>query len=77
MTDLESMIMRDIEDDSSIDANDIVLRTASRGFLKKRKTIHVEGFVNTELAREKVTKIAEHHAGDNFSVSNELAVAKK
>ena len=74
MSDVIDMIQRDIEDDDSIKSHDIMLETKAQGFIRKRKFIHIHGSTDSQLAKDKVTRIAKRHAGDNFNIVNELAV---
>jgi hypothetical protein len=77
MSDVINMIMRDIEDDPSIKSHDIALDAKSKGFLRRRRFIRITGAVNSDLSVSKVEKIAQHHAGDNYDVVNELTVKKE
>ncbi len=74
MSDVIDMIQRDIEDDDSIKSHDIMLETKAQGFIRRRKFIRIHGSTDSQLAKDKVTRIAERHAGDNFGIVNELAV---
>ena len=76
MSDVISMIMRDIEDDNSIKARDIIVEAKAKGLVKRRRYVHIHGSIDSTVAKDKVTRIAEHHAGDNYDVVNELAVKK-
>jgi hypothetical protein len=75
MTDIISTIMHDIEGDPTLDSKKIIVELESKGFLRKRKTIHLKGSVNSETMKTKVKQVADHFAGDNFSVVNELLVS--
>ena len=66
-------ILRDIEDDNSINGRGVKIETGG-GFLKRRKTIHLSGSVDSEVQRQKVKRIAEHHAGKLYTVLDELSV---
>lgn len=74
MSDVISMIQRDIEDDFTIKSHDILLEAKAKGFIRRRKFIRIHGSTDSQLAKDKATRIAEHHAGDNFDVINELIV---
>jgi hypothetical protein len=74
MSDVISMIRRDITDDDSIKSRDIILEAKAKGLVKRRRFIRIHGSVNSQLAKDKVTRIAEHHAGDNYDIVNELSV---
>jgi hypothetical protein len=74
MSDVIDMIRRDIQDDASIKSHDILLETKAKGLVRRRKFIRIHGATDSQLAKDKVTRIAEHHAGDNFDIVNELIV---
>lgn len=69
-----SVIMDELESDPSIDTRGISIRIKPGGILKRRKAIQISGTVNSEEAKEKVTRIAEKHVGDNYYVINDLVV---
>ena len=68
------LIMRGIEDDSSINARGVKVELVSRGVLKMRKSVRLFGTVDSESQRQKVKRIAEHHTGDQYDVLDELTV---
>jgi hypothetical protein len=68
------MIQRDIEDDNSINGRGVRVELSGRGFLKRKKSIRLSGSVDSESQREKVKNIAQHHAGDQYTVVDELSV---
>ena len=74
MSDITDMIMRDIEADVSIKTHTISIETDSKGFLRRRKILRLVGTVHSEASKEKASRIAEHHAGDNYDVVNELTI---
>ncbi len=68
------LILRDIEDDNSINAHGVNVELSGKGFLKKKKSVRLLGSVNSKIEKEKVKRIAEHHAGDQYQVLDELTV---
>ena len=48
--------------------------TKGKGFLNRRKVIHVFGVVRSEDTKHKVDDLVMRHAGDRYDVSNELRV---
>ena len=68
------LIMRGIEDDNSINARRVKIELVSRGVLKRRKSVRLFGTVDSESQRQKVKRIAEHHAGDQYDIIDELTV---
>lgn len=77
MTDLKRIIMDDIEGYSYINATDIGIEEKTEGFLKRRKSLHIFGVVNSEEARAKVDEIVHKHARENIAIVNELKVDEK
>ena len=74
MSDIQNLILRDIEDDPTITAKGITVEIQSKGFLKKTKTVHLVGSVNSETEKKKAIQIAVHFAGDNYDVIDDLTV---
>ena len=68
------MILRDIEDDNSINARGVNVELSGQGFLKRRKSVRLIGTVDSEMQRQKIKHIAEHHAGDQYAVLDELSI---
>ena len=54
--------------------HDILLEAKAKGFIRRRKFIRIHGTTDSQVSKDKVTRIAEHHVGDNFDVINELNV---
>lgn len=74
MKTIVELILRDIEDDVSINANRVNVELSGRGFLKTKKSVRLFGSVDSKMDKEKVKRIADHHAGDQYQVLDELAV---
>ena len=74
MTDIDVMIMRDIEDDVSIRVKGLAVEITKKGFLSRRKTLVIRGTVENQHDRDKIASIANHHAGDSFEIDNLVAV---
>ncbi len=74
MSDVINTIRRDVDDDSSIHANGINIQVETKGFLPRRKFIHITGAVERESDKNKVMQIVNHHAGDNFNIVNDLMI---
>ena len=68
------MILRDIEDDHTINAHGVNVELSQKGLLKRRKSVRLIGSVDSEMQRQKVRRIAEHHAGDQYEIQDELTV---
>jgi osmotically-inducible protein OsmY len=68
------LILRDIEDDNSINAHRVNVELSGKGFLKKKKSVRLFGSVNSKVEKEKVRRIAEHHGGDQYQVLDELTI---
>jgi osmotically-inducible protein OsmY len=73
MSDITSIIRRDIEDDVSINSHGVKIEIKSGG-LFGRKKLYLSGTVGTETEKEKVSRIAEHHAGNAYEVVDDLSV---
>ncbi len=74
MSDLQSMVMRVIENDPTIDSTDVIIEIKTMGFLKKRKIIHLAGSVKSETEKKKAMQVVAHFAGDNYDVVNDLVI---
>jgi hypothetical protein len=70
----KSVLMDELESDPLIDTKGISIQLRPKGFLRRKKAIHILGTINSEEAKNKVTQIAEKHAGDAYTVINELVV---
>ena len=74
MADIIGKIMAEIESDPTLNAKDISLDMTSKGFLKRRKTLNVHGTVGSTAEKDRVMKIVQREAGDNYDISDKLAV---
>lgn len=74
MKTIVELILRDIEDDISINAHRVNVELSGKGFLKAKKSVRLFGSVDSKMDKEKVKRIADHHAGDQYQVLDELAV---
>ena len=74
MNDITSMIRRDIVDDVSINSHGVKIEIKSGGLFGRRKKLYLSGTIGTEMEKEKVSRIAEHHAGDAYEVVDDLSV---
>jgi hypothetical protein len=73
MSDIQNIIMRDIESDPTIDSKGITIDIQAKGF-RRRKKIRLIGSVNSEIDMKKVIRKVEHFAGDNYDVENDLII---
>lgn len=74
MNDIVDMVRRGIEDDISINSHGVKLEAKLEGWFGRRKSLIISGMVESDLEKEKIMKIAVHHAGDAFRVVDKLAV---
>lgn len=74
MADIIDMIRTDVEEDSSIKIRGFLVDMQSKGFLVKRKTIHVSGRVTNQHDRDKIESIVNHHAGDGYDVEMDIRI---
>ncbi len=77
MSDIVSMIMRDIEEDVTLQVSGLGVELQSKGILGRRKYIRVTGTVKSDLEREKMSRIAAYHAGDAYEVVNETTLRQE
>jgi GTP cyclohydrolase II len=68
------MILRDIEDDASINGRGVNIELSGKGLLKRRKSLRLLGSVESEAERQKIRRIAERHAGAQAQVLDEIEV---
>ena len=74
MSDIQNVIMRDLEADPTIDAKKLTIEMTATGFLKKRKIIRLIGSVKSEIEKAKAKWVVVHFAGDNYEVENNLVI---
>ena len=74
MADLIEKIMSEIESDSTINAREISLDMTSKGFLKKSRTLNINGMVESPAEKGRVVEIVKKHAGDNYQVADRIVV---
>jgi hypothetical protein len=74
MVDIISKIIAEIESDPTINAKGIRLDMTSKGFLKRRKILNVQGTVASTIEKDRVMTIVKREAGDNFDVMDKLGV---
>ncbi len=74
MKELIDQVMAEIEADPTINAKEINLDVQSKGFLKRRKLLNVNGMVDSAAEMESVLRIVQRQAGDNYDVVNKLVV---
>lgn len=74
MKDLIAEIMAEIESDPTIDAKEVNLDLKSKGFLKRRKILTVNGVVKSTAEKNAVMGIVKRQAGDNYDLNDKLVV---
>ena len=74
MADIIEKIIKQIESDPTINAKEVCLDVTSKGFLRRRKTLNVHGTAASSAEKDRVMKIVQREAGDNYDVSDRLAV---
>jgi len=74
MADIIAKIIAEIESDPTTNAKEISLDVTSKGFLKRRKTLNVRGSVKSTVEKDRVMKIIQREAGDNYDIGDKLAV---
>ncbi len=74
MAEIEQAILKEIANDLSIDTMNICVDIQAKGFLKKKKFLHIFGTVHSQDQIGKLEKIAQRHAGNAYEVANHLGV---
>jgi len=74
MADLIDKIMSEIESDPEINAKEICLDVSSKGLLRKSRTLHVNGMVESGAEKKRVLEIVKKHAGENYEVADRIVV---
>lgn len=74
MATVDQVINDDIADEPALSGAKITAEVRTGGLLKRRRVLRLYGTVNSELQKRKAFQIAEHAAGDNFDIVNELVV---
>jgi hypothetical protein len=74
MLDLIDKIISEIESDPRIDAREISLDITSKGFLKKRKTLNINGMMESNIEKDRVLEIVKKQAGNNYDVADKLVI---
>jgi hypothetical protein len=72
--DIAGMIMRDVQDDVAIHVSNFAAQVEKKGLFSKRKSIVLRGAVKNKQDRDKIEAIANHHAGDLYSIENHVEV---
>ncbi len=74
MSDIINTIRREIEDDFTINASVLNFEVEKKGFIPRRTIIRVLGSVENQNSKSKIEQICTHHAGNNYTVVNDLQV---
>jgi hypothetical protein len=74
MADIIDKIMAEIESDPTIDAREISLDISSKGFLKRRRLLNVNGMVQSTAEKARIVGIVQRQAGDSYDVTDKLVV---
>ena len=74
MAELLDKIMAEIESDPTINAKEINLDMQSKGFLKRRRILNVNGMVESTAERDAIMKLVKRQAGDNYDVVDKMVV---
>ena len=77
MEDLIDKIMAEFESDPTIYAKSLNVVASSKGFLKKRRILHIYGTVESAAEKERAMKIVQRQAGDNYDVEDKIVVVGK
>lgn len=74
MAEVDQVINDNITNEPALEGAKISAEVQGGSFLKRRKVLRLYGTVHSELQKKKAYQIAEHAAGDNFDIHNELVV---
>ena len=77
MGDITDKIMAELEADPTIKAKSLNLVMTSKGFLKRGKILTVYGTVESANEKDRVMKIVQRQAGDNYVVAEKIVVIKE
>ena len=74
MAEISEIILSEIEG-SGIDASDLGVEIKrAKGLFNRRKILNVFGAVHSEPDHQAVLRVVRRHAGDNFDVTDSVAV---
>ena len=74
MAEISEIILSEIEG-SGIDASDLGVEIQrGKGLFNRRKVLNVFGAVHTEPDHQAVLRVVQRHAGDNYDVTDSVAV---
>lgn len=74
MSDVTSMIVRDVGDDNTINVSGLAVEVAKKGLFSRRKRLILKGVVKEKKARDKIESIALHHGGDLYDLENLIEI---
>ena len=74
MPEIAQSILKEIGDDLSINTMNICVDTQAKGFLNRKKSLHIFGTVHSQDQIGKIEKIARRHAGNAYEVVNHLSL---
>jgi hypothetical protein len=76
MADLKNRILAGLASDPSISTRGISLEVSSKGFLQKKKILRVQGSVLNGAEKDRVLKLAQEQAGDEYEIMDHLFVSE-
>jgi hypothetical protein len=74
MQDLIDKITSEIESDPRIDAREISFDIRSKGFLKKSRTLKINGMVESAAEKDKVLEIVKKYTGKDYDVADRIVI---
>ena len=74
MPEITQTILAAIANNLSMDTKHLCVDEQSTGFLRKKKTLHIWGNVQSQDQSVRVEAIVRKHAGTNYEVANHLVV---
>jgi len=74
MSSVDTMILRDIEDDAGIKIKALGVEVYKKGFIPRKSYVRLTGIAHSAHDKDRVDQIAHHHCGDAFVVVDEIEV---
>ncbi len=74
--DLGKRILADIAADPSISVRSISLDVSRKGFLHKKRVLKVSGTVTNGAQKDRVLRLAQQRAGDDYEIMDHLFVSE-
>ncbi len=74
MPSVDQVILDNVCNEPSLENSNVGAEIQRAGFLRRRKSVRLFGTVHSDGAKKKVEQIAQHAAGDNYDIVDEIVV---